>query len=95
MSITGESKLGEGLRGNLHCTENLWHCLSQPLPPLLQVGTVFQFILQSFFFHSLADSLVLINNYELSLPGLFSATSSLDLSNCGLDDAHELLGVQF
>jgi len=41
---------------------------------------------------NLADSLVLVNNYELSLPGLFSSTTSLDLSYCALDDAHELLG---
>jgi len=41
---------------------------------------------------NLTNSLVLINNYELSLPGLFSSTTTLDLSNCGLDDAHELLG---
>jgi len=41
---------------------------------------------------NLTDSLVLMNNYELSLPGLFSSTTSLDLSNCGLDDSHELLG---
>ena len=43
---------------------------------------------------SLTDSLVLLNNYELSLPGLFSSTTSLELSNCGLDDSHELLGAQ-
>jgi len=41
---------------------------------------------------SLTDSLVLLNNYELSLPGLFSSTTSLELSNCHLDDSHELLG---
>ena len=28
----------------------------------------------------------------MSLPGLFSSTTSLDLSNCDLDDSHELLG---
>jgi len=41
---------------------------------------------------SLTDSLVLLNNYELSLPGLFSSTTSLELSNCQLDDSHEFLG---
>jgi len=42
---------------------------------------------------NLSGSLVLLNNYELSLPGLLSSTSSLDLSNCHLDDSHELLGL--
>lgn len=41
---------------------------------------------------NLTDSLLLLNNYEMSLPGLFSSTTSLDLSNCDLDDSHELLG---
>jgi len=38
------------------------------------------------------NSILLINNYELSLPVLLSRVVKLDLSNCDLDDKHDLLG---
>ena len=39
----------------------------------------------------LQSSLLLLNQYEVSLPGLLAATASLDLSHCGLHDSHDLL----
>ena len=40
---------------------------------------------------SLKDSLLLLNSYDQCLPSLLSATTTLDLSHCSLDDQHDLL----
>jgi len=38
------------------------------------------------------SNMLMINNYELCLPVILTSIVKLDLTNCHLDDEHDLLG---